>query len=55
LATDAGNVNPLRLLLSISLKPSSDADVITLLDDSPGLAVFLGILDDKQLVLLQRL
>jgi hypothetical protein len=35
-----------------------DADFITLRkvdDDSPGLAVFLDILDDKQLLLLQRL
>jgi hypothetical protein len=34
-----------------------DADFITLrvLDESPGLAVFFGILDDKQLLLLQCL
>jgi hypothetical protein len=34
-----------------------DVDLIILrkLDDSPELAVFLGILDDKQLHLLQRL
>jgi hypothetical protein len=35
-----------------------DADFITLRkveNDSPGLAVFLNILDDKQLLLLQRL
>jgi hypothetical protein len=34
-----------------------DADFITLrmFDDSPGLEVFLGMLDDKQLLLLQRL
>jgi hypothetical protein len=33
-----------------------DADFITLgkLDDSPGLAVFLGMLGDKQLYLFQR-
>jgi hypothetical protein len=40
-------------LQSLSLQRRS---LITLgkLDDSPGLAVFLGMLDDKQLFLFQR-
>jgi hypothetical protein len=58
LTTDAVNVAPQRLLLSISSKPLSLETLLhhsqKMLHDSPGLAVFLGILDDKQLLLLQR-
>jgi hypothetical protein len=56
LTTDAGNGAALRLLLSISSKPQSSETLTPSRKayDSPGLAVFLVMLDDKQLFLLQR-